>query len=340
VIALAFNSRPADTADLEALHKDDLGEAYRLGSSGRYILPHLPVSEEDDALLLFMEAIEAVHPRVIEDLKAEVLPANAAFSSALDQRCAQGRAMELDELPEEARYRKALAAWQRRYHLDRWVDLPADDPRRQPDGFVPPHKTPAGRFQFLVEAVLALWRDAEAPPEEPVDGSSAEPPPARIRPIHHLAWESRKEARWANLLRTILDKEHWTRIQLFHGGPGVAEYRKAIAPPPLPRYNPVESPQTWGEYMTEAGQLLEAYRKKVEEAIARVGGGKAAEKLCLKHFRWLAQRQVLGRRPSDIGAVGGGSVSPLTVRNALKATAALIGLRLRAVRSGPKLYLS
>lgn len=314
------------------------GEVYRLGSSGRYLLPRLPVSEEDDALLLFMEAIEAVHPRVIEDLKKEVLPAYEASCAALGARHAHGLAAQPDALAEERRYREALLAWQRRYHLERWVDPPADSPDAQPNGSVPPDKTPAGRFQFFVEAVLTLWRDAQAPPKGSAGGGRTNAPPDRIQEIQQLAWESREMARWAQLLRTTLDKDYWTRIQLLQGGPGVAEYRKAIVPPSLPRYNPVESEQTWGEYMAEVHKLLESYRQGVETAIEMVDGRKAAEKFHLEHFQWLAQRQVLGLRPSELKARRRSSdkASASTVRNVLRTTAALIGLDLVAFPPGPK----
>jgi hypothetical protein len=122
-------------------------------------------------------------------------------------------------------------------------------------------------------------------------------------------------------------------------GPGVSDFHKAVGSLSLPQYHPLLSSQTRTEYLAEALRELESYTERVERAVERLGVRQATKKHNLDHFKWLALRQVRGQRPSEIAAsFTRGRATALTVRNGLKATAALIGLKLRPVSPGPSAF--
>jgi hypothetical protein len=315
----------------------EAGTAYRLGAAGRYS-GFGPVSEEDDALLLFMEAIEAVHPEVIQDLKAEVCPLYNAFADSVEALPRFPPTLPSEPLPEETRYHESLQEWQKRFSLDRWADGGTRRVKQPRGPWQASYLTPASRFHRFVEAVLAFWRNFGGDPSAhlPSAGGRYAPTESTDR-LWDLSRISLEQARWAQLLRAVMDKERWIREQLRLPAPGISEYHEAVRSLSLPGFNPLLSSQSRTEYFQEARRQLEEYVERVEKAAENLGGRPAAEKYNLEHFKWLALRQTKGMSPSEIAATfTRGRVPQLTVRNALNSTAALIGILLVEVMPGPK----
>lgn len=85
---------------------------------------------------------------------------------------------------------------------------------------------------------------------------------------------------------------------------------------------------------SEVEAVLDAHRRRCETEAQRQGLAPVPVVGALRHFDWLALRQVAGWRPSRIARRSGVAVS--TVHAALSKTSSLVGLPLRPVKPGPE----
>jgi hypothetical protein len=108
-----------------------------------------------------------------------------------------------------------------------------------------------------------------------------------------------------------------------------------IAPPVLFNYDPRQT--DWKMYMSQVEQLLEPYRKTVEEKFEAHGYRPTARNWTLEHFEWIVRYQVCKESYAQISRTArkqdGRSYSRNAVREAIRDVADMIDLHLRNARA-------
>jgi hypothetical protein len=111
-------------------------------------------------------------------------------------------------------------------------------------------------------------------------------------------------------------------------------------PSPLTLEHPPWNPEieTWEDFETKLRRHLDAalpaYRRRTRSTLLRRGYRPVPVKTAAHHFRWLAERQLRGWRPSQTARRH--SVHPATVHAALATLTKLLHLPLRPVKPGPE----
>jgi hypothetical protein len=285
-------------------------ERLRLGTSGAWRLPDRfpPLTAQEEALLRFLLAVERVAPQAPLTLRDDVLE------------------------PGQEGAGKRLAAWKKRWKLDRWRD---DDAEL--------------RFDMAIHFVLTAWAGLASMfdssyPYQLASGSGSPEEQTRLR---REAERSRREARWSILLDAFTStadvwahRDRWFRDWL--AGRGAEQAARAwiekhdeyFAPsffePLRFSWNPFV--ETWGEARKRLNKMARTYRARVEKGLDLAGAEKEPEKRNLDHFAWLARIVVLDETPKTvaegISGDGGEAVEEGAIQKRAKELADRIGIEM------------
>jgi len=292
-------------------------ERLRFGTSGDWRRPNRfsPLSAQEEAFLRFMLAVETVAPEAPNTLRDDVL----------------GPGQEGTE--------RRLAAWAKRWHLDRWRDAEAEL-----------------LFELTIRFVLTAWagRDSMFDSSWPYQQASGSGSREVRRALRREAERSRQEARWSILFEAFTGaanvrahRGQWSRDWIAREGAAQAAKAwiertgESVAPSffePL-RFSWDPFVETWGEAQKRLAKMTRTYRARVEEGLELAGAEKEPEKRNLDHIEWLARIVVLEETPTSvadgISEKGGEVLAEGSIQRRAKELADRIGIEMPRGRGRP-----